>query len=528
MFRTRPRQTKKRTLSFAALGLAPALLLGGLVGTDVLRGSDADPGDVVLTAAGPVTLIGHGHGHGRGMGQWGALGYAKQGWSADRILRHYYGGTTAGKVSNPDISVRLAEKSAVNVHADAGMRVGNKTVAPGQAVSLSGNTATITAGCGGPVVDTVTATFVGPINGDPNRPANEWLKFCGSGEPYRGALGYEDGRVVNRLHVDDYVKGVLPREISPGWVDDGGMEAVKAQAVAARTYALSAIAGGKKIDNTQGSQVYSGAGVEDPRTNAAADATAGQIRLANGQPAFTEFSASTGGYTAGVQFPAVIDEGDAISPNHNWTSTISPGSIASAFGVGALQSFEVIEANGLGPEDGRALKVRVVGSGGTVEATGEQVRQKLGLKSDYFSVQGQQTRPKIIKPEVGPAGPGGFDLGSLDLSTLGLDSLTPLLEQVVPGAGEFAPMMQQLLATGGGAITERFDELGGIGGILGEQLSEPRLTAGGNGVMAVFSNGVILFSELTGAHALVGPAFAEFFNSGGPAVHGFPEADDLG
>ena len=76
--------------------------------------------NVDLTVGGEVTLIGHGNGHGRGMGQWGAFGYAKQGWSSTQILSHYYGGTTAGKVDNVDVSVILTGESSVNVFADAG------------------------------------------------------------------------------------------------------------------------------------------------------------------------------------------------------------------------------------------------------------------------------------------------------------------------------------------------------------------------------------------------------------------------
>ena len=338
--------------------VAPALLVGGVVAGDGL----SHRSDIGLVAESSVTLIGHGHGHGRGMGQWGAYGYAKKGWSAAKILQHFYGGTTLGKTDKPDITVGLSRQSAVNVRADAGARVGNVQVSPGQAISISGGTATITNGCGGGVVRTVPATFVDPANPAPGRAGNELLKFCGSNAAYRGSLGFDGGRVVNKLNIDDYVKGVIAKESIPGWGDAGGMEALKAQAVVARSYALAAIAGGKKIDDTQNSQMYGGVAGEDPRTNRAADETAGQILRQNGQPAFTEFSASTGGYTAGGRFPAVVDEGDVIAPEHNWTADVSASSIASAFGVGALRSFEVIEANGLGPENGRALRVRVSGS----------------------------------------------------------------------------------------------------------------------------------------------------------------------
>lgn len=501
----RIRRRNKRTLSFAVLGLAPALVLGGVV----VSGLPGEQGQVALSAGSEITLIGHGHGHGRGMGQWGAYGYAKRGWSAAQILNHYYGGTTAGKASNPEISVALTKQHSVNVRADAGMRVGGQPVAPGQAVSLSGGTATITNGCGGAAVRSVPAQFVEPVNMAPSRPPAEFLKFCGSGVAYRGALGLDGARVVNKLNVDDYVKGVIPKESSPGWADSGGMEALKAQAVAARTYALAAIAAGKKIDDTQNSQVYGGVNGEDPRTNTAADATAGQIRLAAGKPAFTEFSASTGGFTAGGNFPAVPDEGDAIAPVHNWTARVSAGSVGSAFGVGALKSLEVVEANGLGAENGRAVKVRAVGSAGTREATGEEARRLLQLKSAWFAVQGQTTRPAIVKPPVGPASPGGF--GGLDLGSL----------------GDLGSLADTLVGTARAVFDGRYDELGGALGPLGKALGLPTLTPDGAGVVQLFEKGIMMFSRQTGAHVLAGNGYARYKAGGGLAVLGFPKADAL-
>ncbi|WP_211188800.1 SpoIID/LytB domain-containing protein [Gordonia asplenii] len=496
----RIRARNKRTISFAVLGLAPALVIGGIM----IAGSPTESGPVSLSAGSEITLIGHGHGHGRGMGQWGAFGYAKRGWSAAQILGHYYGGTTAGKASNPEVSVTLTKQGSVNVRADAGMRVGGQAVAPGQAVSLSGTTATITNGCGGAVVRSVAAQFVEPVNMAASRPANELLTMCGSNTAYRGALGLDGGRVVNKLNVDDYVKGVIPKESSPGWGDQGGMEALKAQAIAARTYALAAIAGGKKLDDTQNSQVYGAVAGEDPRTNAAADATAGQIRLSGGKPAFTEFSASTGGFTAGGNFPAVVDDGDSVAPDHNWTATVSAGSIGSAFGVGALQSLQVIEANGLGAEDGRAVKVRAVGSGGTKEVTGEEARTLLQLKSAWFTVKGQTTRPKIVKPQVGSSTMGG-DFGSVDLGSLA-DTLLSSAQSIFAG---------------------RYTELGGVLGPLGNAVGLPTLTPDGAGVIQMFDRGMMLFSQKTGAHVLAGNGFERYKAAGGLPVLGFPRVDSL-
>ncbi len=512
--RARPGSRRRRTSSAVVCAVAPALLVGGVIAGDGFSARS----DIGLVADPGVVLIGHGHGHGRGMGQWGAFGYAKKGWSSSKILQHFYGGTTLSKADRPDITVGLSKQSAVNVRADAGARVGSMQVQPGQAVSLSGGTATITNGCGGGAVQSVPATFVDPINPATNRPGAELLKFCGSNAAYRGSLGFDGGRVVNKLNLDDYVKGVIAKESIPSWGDSGGMEALKAQAVVARSYALSAIAGGKKIDDTQNSQMYGGVAGEDPRTNRAADATAGQILRQNGQPAFTEFSASTGGYTAGGRFPAVVDEGDSIAPEHNWTATVSGASIASAFGVGALRSFEVIEANGLGPENGRALRVRVSGSGGTVEATGEDVRTKLQLKSSWFSVKGQTSKPKIVTPPTGPG--AGAGLGSADLGSLIPDSLSGLADNLVPGSSK-------LLGIATDAINGKLGDLGGVTGPLGQAVGVPTLTPDGAGVTQLFQKGMMFFSQPTGAHALAGKGLADFQQRGGVPVLGFPRADRL-
>ncbi|UQE75200.1 SpoIID/LytB domain-containing protein [Gordonia sp. PP30] len=582
MPKTRPGRAKKRTLTYAALGLAPVLLAGGLAAGG---GQWIEDAGISLRADTPITLQGHGNGHGRGMGQWGAFGYAKQGWNAEKILSHYYGNTTAGKVGNTDVTVSLSEKKSVSVRADAGAKVGGQTVAPGQAVSLSGGNATITQGCGGAVVKTVPAQWVDPINPGPSRPANELLTFCDGGDAYRGSIGTGPDGVLNKVGVDDYVKGVIPKESLPAWADAGGFEALKAQAVAARSYVLAGLAAGRKMDNTQQSQMYHGASGEDPRTNRAADATAGQVRMRNGKPALTEFSASTGGYTAGGDFPAVVDAGDSISPTHSWTATVSPSSIASAFGVGTLKSFEVIEANGLGEGSGRVGKVRVVGTGRTVEATGDEVRQKLQLKSDWFSVQGQKTMPKIVRPPVGPAAPGGG--GLLDL--LDLSPLTDLLSGQLPDlsafglsdmtavTGQLTPLIQQMIATGTGVLAgkrvalersdnsngstgtvsrdrsdnangsmgtvsrDRSDNANGSMGTVSEPRSDnsqgstgtvakPELVTDGKGIhglVQVLQNGVIYYSPLTGAHALFGQALTDFLNAGGLKVLGFPTQDAL-
>ncbi|NED70003.1 stage II sporulation protein SpoIID, partial [Streptomyces sp. SID10244] len=82
----------------------------------------------------------------------------------------------------------------------------------------------------------------------------------------------------------------------------------------------------------------------------------------------------------------------------------------------------------LGAENGRAVKVRAVGSSGTREVSGEEARTMLKLKSSWFAVQGQVAKPKIVKPPTGPDGPGG---GSFDLG-----SLSSLPDKLIPGSSQ--------------------------------------------------------------------------------------------
>ena len=178
---------------------------------------------------------------------------------------------------------------------------------------------------------------------------------------YRGALRFlhndVGNRVVNDVGVENYLRGVVPREVSPSWGDRGdgrGMNALRAQAVAARGYGLeqSRYVYAQTCD-TMACQVYGGAAtranigagaqsVEAAQTDRAIADTAGRVRvwaagnphgIAPGTIASTEFSASNGPQTAGGAFPSIADPADATSlnPSHRWTRVISVAALRSAY-----------------------------------------------------------------------------------------------------------------------------------------------------------------------------------------------------
>ena len=266
----------------------------------------------------------------------------------------------------------------------------------------AGGWRTVAANVPGPVV------FTSASGGDA---AEELVSVCAptATRAYRGVIEAIDHEftqyTVNRVGLEDYLRGVVPRESPASWGDLGGgrgMEALKAQAVAARSYAWAEDRDGPwKTCDTTSCQVYLGkasrnadgtwTALEDARTDRAISETAGQVRVfANGAVARTEFSSSTGGYTAGGVFPAVPDEGDThpLNPNHDWTADVGFDAIVAKYpSRGDFTGAEVTQRNGLGAEGGRVLSMRLTfADGSSVTSTGDAFRSNFGLKSDWFSV----------------------------------------------------------------------------------------------------------------------------------------------
>ena len=179
--------------------------------------------------------------------------------------------------------------------------------------------------------------------------------FRGSIELHHTADG---NRVVNDLDVENYLRGVVPKEVSAGWGDAGagaGMNALRAQAVAARSYGLtqSRYTYADTCDTTS-CQVYAGAAirvspvtansvrVEHVNTDRAIVDTAEFVRVWNGTDDLvsTEFSASNGPRTAGHAFPAIDDPLDDVpgNPNHRWTRIIDADAITSRYGLSSAGS----------------------------------------------------------------------------------------------------------------------------------------------------------------------------------------------
>lgn len=145
--------------------------------------------------------------------------------------------------------------------------------------------------------------------------------------------------VINELNIEDYLKGVLPKEVDPNW----NSEALKAQAVISRSYVIKNL-NRHACDNfnvcaTVHCQVYGGASAEDNECNKAVEDTKSEILTFNGELAQTVFHASCGGYTENPKYvwDWKIDVPDYLSgikdkycldSTHNkWCCTISEQTI---------------------------------------------------------------------------------------------------------------------------------------------------------------------------------------------------------
>src|ERR1700712_2192516 len=245
------------------------------------------------------TFTGHGYGHGVGMGQYGAQGYALQGWTHEQILAHYYQGTTLGPTTFTQVRVLLQDAvPQVAASAPAGITASDEGGSATLAVPGAGAVAVRQDADGFSLLDaagTVLAHgWTGPValaatDGGPVTLAGAALNGLADGR-YRGrlrVLAATGGlQAIHGVTLESYLLGVVASEMPASWKP----EALAAQAIAARTYA---VATRKPATSTydlypdERSQVYRGLAAEAATSSAAVTATAGQVVLYQGLPIVT-------------------------------------------------------------------------------------------------------------------------------------------------------------------------------------------------------------------------------------------------
>ena len=507
-----------------------------------------------------VTLAGHGYGHGRGMGQWGAFGYAYSGSTWQQIVQHYYSGA-APVVTTPQqeglgVRVALTENSGndVFVVSASPYSVNGIPVSAGRAVwmhqAAGAWTLSSAAGCAGPswtqfATGVTTPTAVPAHNsdiGDPNSAALA-MQLCQPGGNLfvRGAIEalYNSGgaaRTVNYLPLEEYVAGVVPNESPAYWGTLGsagpqghawGYQELEAQAVAARSYVMAALGsyGGYADTCDLTCQTYRGLANENALTDQATLDTLGYVMEIGGNhvPLTTEYSASTGGYTAPGNFPAVPDAGDSVcppgvngacNPNHTWKASVPVSTIQATWPqLGTLVSVSVTARNGVGDWGGRVTSMTLHGTSTDVVVTGDQFAAAGNLLSNWFTLTNTLPAPAVAiaaSPDT-----RGYWVNARDGSVVGFGDAAyfgsmggvPLARPVVGMAPTVSGRGYWEVATDGGIFAfgdARF--LGSTGAIhLNQPIVGMSRTPDGNGYWLVAADGGIFaygdahFAGSTGA-----------------------------
>ncbi len=366
--------------------LVPLVALAGFVTAFAIAAPTATPW------AGLFVFNGGGYGHGVGMSQWGAYGQAKEGRTHPEILGWYYPGTEVAP--SP---ARLPAKARVlvgdgitlaTISSSAAVTVADATgaqyeLAPG--TYGLGPTLELPVGEAGALLP-----LIGPVSLKPPKGATiEWGGHAFGGE-LRVLQTATRLQFVNVVAFETYLVGVVAREMPKGWP----IEALKAQAVASRTYAVANLVRGQPFDLYGDSrhQLYQGVATGVPGPTQAVKETKGQILLHLGAPARTLYYASSGGRTASAldvfgsevsYLVSVEDPWDAASPHHVWVpKLVTPDELGAALGVGG----PVLDARPVTGTPGHPARVVFTTATGPSEVRITDVRWRLGLKSPGFRI----------------------------------------------------------------------------------------------------------------------------------------------
>ena len=214
-------------------------------------------------------------------------------------------------------------------------------------------------------------------------------------------------QVVNFIGLESYLPSVVGSEMPAQWP----LAALRAQAIAARTYAMAQRRPGQLFDlqATVASQVYKGVGAETTSTRQAVAQTNGQVLLYRGRLIDAVFHSCSGGSTENSgeiwnrQLPYLtsVPDFDQFSPVRNWSKSFEPQELRRAFveidGVTAIEPLVTSTS-------GRIRQARVTGPGGQLVVSGAELRRRLGLRSTLVRFQPlAPAKPQEMAIAVAPA-----------------------------------------------------------------------------------------------------------------------------
>ncbi|TDE96145.1 SpoIID/LytB domain-containing protein [Occultella glacieicola] len=373
-------------------------------------------------AAVSITVDGRGFGHGIGMSQYGAAGRATAGQTYTQILAAYYPGTTVGSLADSQ-SIRVWIQGDTDrqtwVRGESGLSVRVGTASVALPTTIGGTVALwrLRLVSGALVIEaSVNGTWRAPgvpglstlLNG---ATAAEFVAGDGTVQlvtstyrEYRGVVravrvpgSTTDLRTVVVSTYANYLPSVVTSEMPASW----HIQALRAQAVAARTYARfdqaskAPSAWYDTCDTTscqvfQGLADYTAAGAlvrsyTHERTTRAVAETSGVVLLYGGSPAFTQFSASNGGYSLQGSRPYLAANPDPFDGYAPWRVTLTGAQITAAYpSIGVFRGL-TFARDGRGAYGGRVTSATLTGSQGSVTITGAQFRSAFGLRSTLLT-----------------------------------------------------------------------------------------------------------------------------------------------
>jgi SpoIID/LytB domain protein len=432
----------------AAVAAGIVLAAGGAV--------EARADEPVAPVNSAITVTTLGWGHGVGMSQYGAYGAAKSGLDYAAILAFYYPGTTLDQAGPATLRVWIKDDAdgQLNVVPAAGLRVkdgdGKVKVLPVKAskytqwrVQRSGSKRLLyyrnAKGRWVKYNPKLNAKTLWRVY-NPKSKTVQVVLPSGSTRTYRGKLQLSfsgsSAITVNRVGLEDYLRGVVASEMPPNW----SPEALRAQAVAARSYALrykANLKGARLYDicDTTACQAYLGAGNEDYRCDAAIADTAGQVVGYQGAIAYTMFTSANGGQTVAGDYPYLVaqpDPYDGLVVNQYHPFTITAAQLEKKYpSIGRFESISVAR-DGVGEWGGRVQQVFVAGSAGVKTVSAASFKSAFGLRERWFNVTGGLAK-----------GTGNYERWMDERDVNGPIGVPTGSEQVI-GEGLYAPF------TGGG------------------------------------------------------------------------------
>lgn len=475
------------------------------------------------------TFHGRAWGHGLGMPQWGAKGLAEKGWSASRILTHFYSGTKLASATAPkELRVGLLQEQSDIALTGSGRFDFYDNKGTRRVSGAKGETWKVRPASGKLTVlrpsGATAFTSAVPVTVR-YEPFGTLLTFPKTGNSYkRGRIDFDINASTGRQRAilivafEPYLYGL--GEMPSSW----HTEALKAQAIAARTYALEKVqrlGQNRSVCNcglyaSTVDQAYVGARQEVTSWVGAVDATKGQVVTYSGKLIQAFYSSSSGGFTenneyvwGGTALPYLrgkCDPGDYASganPHSNWSVVLDGDQIGQRFAkggynVGSVTKIEFLSPRGVSGRvrpviDSTHGGVRVTGSKSAVRVSGGTFRSLLGLKSTliFHNISGNiRLRYDALNCSPGLPTGGAFTWRNLDGTTRGP-------AQNFKNGRLFWNQARSRVYWTKGPILARYDDLRRRDVDLGLPISDEYAVTGGR--RSDFEHGSITYNSQTGA-----------------------------